>query len=189
MKVFFTGSPRALKTLRAEHQAVYNAIEKNGGVNLSKLVVAADPDAFYERNHDDVIKHYDDTMSALKKADIVIAEVSTHSMSMGYLINQALDQNKFVVALYLPDHKPFFFSGIENEKLQILEYTVETADKVIREAFEKANDMVDTRFNFYISPEIGRYLDWVSKTKKLPRAVFLRSLLEKAMRGEKGFEK
>lgn len=189
MKVFFTGSPRALKTLKPEHEAIYTAIEKAGGVHLSKLVVAADPDEFYVRNHADVVKHYNDTMNAVKKSDIVVAEVSMHSMSMGFLINKALEQNKFVMALYLPDHKPFFLGGIENEKLQVIEYTKESVDRLIKDAFDKANEIVDTRFNFYISPEIGRYLDWVAKTKKLPRAVFLRSLLEKAMRNEKEFEK
>lgn len=188
MKVFFTGSPRALNTLKTEHEAIFKAIENNGGVNLSRLVIEAQPEAFYEVNHPEVVKHYQRTMSDLKKSDILVAEVSTHSMSMGFLINKALEQNKFVLALYLPDHKPFFLSGIENDKLLTSEYTKNNIEKVIKEAFDRAVELTDTRFNFYISPEIGRYLDWISQHKKLPRAVFLRSLLEKSMKSEKDFE-
>jgi len=188
MKVFFTGSPRALNSLKVEHEAIYKAIENNGGTNLSNLVIEAKPDAFYEANHPEIVEHYKKTMLDLKKADILVAEVSTHSMSMGYLINRALEQNKFVLALHIPDHKPFFLGGIENDKLMISEYTANNIDKTIKTAFDRANEFTDTRFNFYISPEIGRYLDWVAQHKKLPRAVFLRSLLDKSMKSEKDFE-
>jgi len=53
--------------------------------------------------------------------------------------------------------------------------------------FEKAREKVDVRFNFYISPEIGRYLDWISQRKKLPRSVFLRGLVERHMHVDKEY--
>lgn len=189
MKVFFTGSPRALKTLREEHEAVYQIIEKYGGHHLSDLVVKAEPEEFYQANHAEVVKHYNKTIGFVKRADIVVAEVSVHSMSIGFLINKALEYNKPTIALYKKGNKPFFLSGIENEKLIVREYTPQNIEQVLKEALDQAQEVSDTRFNFYVSPEISRYLDWVNQNKKLPRAVFLRTLLEKAMKSDKDFEK
>ena len=59
--------------------------------------------------------------------------------------------------------------------------------EIIFQAIEKAREKVDVRFNFYISPEIGRYLDWISQRKKLPRSVFLRGLVERHMHADKEY--
>ncbi len=67
-------------------------------------------------------------MLCIKKADIIILEVSTHSLSMGYLLQQGLSMGKPVVALYAEGHNPAFINGIENEKLQIIEYSDENLE-------------------------------------------------------------
>ncbi len=190
MKVFFTGSPRALKDtqMRAEHEAIYKAIEKIGATHLSRLVINADPDVFYRANQDDVLKHYNNTIECVKKADVVVAETSMQSMSMGYLVEKALSMNKPVVVVHRVGAPPFFFSGIEDDRLQILEYSVGTAESVIQKAFEYAINQQEVRFNFFISPAIGRYLDWISKVKKIPRSVYLRALIERDMRENTEFE-
>lgn len=182
MKVFFTGSPRALADRKNEHVAIYNAIEKIGHKNLSDLVIKANPSEFYDTSHDKVVEHYKTTIDHLKKADIVVAEASLHSMSMGYLVEKALGMNKPVIVLYLANRPPFFFSGIEDEKLQILEYNLADVDDIVEKAFDYASQQQEVRFNFFISPSIGRYLDWISKEKKIPRSVYLRALIEQEMR-------
>jgi hypothetical protein len=48
---------------------------------------------------------------------------------------------------------------------------------------------IDTRFNFFISPKIGNFLDWIAKKKKLPRAVYLRKLIEDDMDKNKEYSK
>lgn len=179
MKIFFTGSPRALSTFKNEHEKIYSIIEKLGYKNLSNLVINANPDSFYTKEHGEVVEHYKETIQNLKTADIIVAEVSLHSMSMGYLVEKALNMGKPVIVLHLPDKKPFFFFGIENEKLQIIEYTLETVDLVLKDAISFAIGKQDVRFNFFISPSIGLYLDWISMVKKIPRSVYLRTLIEK----------
>ena len=182
MKVFFTGSPRALGKYRAEHEAIYRAIENFGATNVSNLVIAADPVKFYDREHDEVVDHYKSTIKGVKEADVVVAEVSLHSMSMGYVVNKALEFGKPVIVLYLPGFEPFFFSGINDEKLQILEYEKNNVDKILKKALASAQDQVDVRFNFFVSPQIMAFLDEVSKEKRVPRAVFIRELIENEMK-------
>jgi len=52
---------------------------------------------------------------------------------------------------------------------------------------ELANKNIDVRFNFFVSPKIISYLDWVSKNRMVPRSVFLRELIEKEMKKDKDF--
>lgn len=180
MKIFFTGSPRALKTHKESHLKIYNAIEKKGK-HLSELVINADPDNFYKAEYENVVKHYHDTIVNLKKADVIVAEVSMHSMSMGFLVNKALELSKPVIALYRSGHEPFFLTGIDDTLLQIIEYNDLDVEEKVTDALDYASSQQDTRFNFFVSPKHINFLDWIAKNKKIPRSVFLRRLIEKEM--------
>ncbi len=190
MKIFFTGSPRALKDpqRKAEHTTLYNAFVKMGHTHLSDLVISADPEKFYDQTHAQAMEHYSKTLNALKRADILVVEASTHSMSMGYLVEKALGMSKPVIVFYVPNQPPFFFSGIEDERLQVLEYTLENIDETVEKAVDYALNQQEVRFNFFISPAIGRYLDWISKVKKIPRSVYLRALIEREMRDNEEYK-
>jgi len=131
--------------------------------------------------------NYEESMKCINKADLMVMEVSGHSMSMGYLISKALEMNKPVIALYTVDHKPVFIKGIVNPKLILVEYTKDSLEKVMDEAFKKAKGLIDMRFNFFVSPKILTYLDWVAQRRMVPKSVFLRNLIEREMKKEKEF--
>ncbi len=187
MKIFFTGSPRALKTHKESHIKIYKAIEKKGK-HLSDLVINANPDSFYKAEYENVVKHYHDTIINLKKADIIVAEVSMHSMSMGFLVNKALELSKPVIALYTSGHEPFFLSGIDDTLLQIIEYNDSDVEEKITDALDYASAQQDTRFNFFVSPKHINFLDWVAQNKKIPRSVFLRRLIEREMANDEQYD-
>jgi hypothetical protein len=134
-------------------------------------------------------ENYIKSIDSVKKADIVVMEVSGHSMSMGYLISKALEMNKPVIALHKKEHVPVFIKGINDSKLIISEYDGENVESVIKESFKKATSLVDVRFNFFVSPKILSYLDWVSQKRMIPRSVFLRNLIEHEMKKDKEFRK
>lgn len=133
-------------------------------------------------------ENYIQSVEAVKKADIVVMEVSGHSMSMGYLISKALEMNKPVIALHKKEQMPIFIKGIDDQKLIISEYTEENVEEITKQALKKANSLIDVRFNFFVSSKILNYLDWVSQKKMLPRSVFLRDLIEKEMKKDKEFK-
>lgn len=180
MKIFFTGSPRALKTKKENHEKIYEALSKKGQ-HISNLVVNADPEKFYKTEYENVVKHYKKTIRDLKKADIVVAEVSMHSMSMGYLVNKALELSKPVIALYTTGHEPFFLTGLDDPRLQIVEYNLDNVSEKVEEAVDYATSQQDTRFNFFVSPKHINFMDWIAQNKKIPRSVFLRRLIEREM--------
>lgn len=186
MKIFFTGSPRALKTKRENHEKIYKSLEKKG-THLSNLVIKADPESFYHKEYDYVVKHYKKTIKDLKKADVVVAEVSMHSMSMGYLINKALELSKPVIALYTTGHEPFFLTGLDDTKLQIVEYNLDDVETKVEEAVNYASSQQDTRFNFFVAPKHINFMDWIAQNKKIPRSVFLRRLIEREMANDEQY--
>ncbi|MBP7768391.1 hypothetical protein KA082_00955 [Candidatus Woesebacteria bacterium] len=187
MKVYFTASARGTKNHLSIYRKIYQIIDELGNVNLDDLVCTIQEENFYNGAHSDKVSLYKKSMAYINAADVVVLEVSTHSLSMGYLMNKALDMGKPVIALYSENNDPYFAEGINNDKLQLLKYSEENLDTVLKSALEYAGDLVDVRFNFFISPAIGRYLDWVSKVKKIPRSVYLRALIEHEMEENKEY--
>jgi hypothetical protein len=99
----------------------------------------------------------------------------------------ALNMGKGVIALYMKNKYPFLLGGIQSDRLVIEEYAPKNVKEVLKMAFDQLTEQMDVRFNFFISPSIGAYLDWVAKTKKEPRAVYLRKLIEEDMK-KSGYE-
>jgi hypothetical protein len=191
MKVYFVASPRSANKEPEVYKRMYRLIQNNCSKMVSDMVLEftkVNLDDFYNRSHKDRVDHFKNTMDCVKKADVVVVEVSEHSMSMGYIVNKAVDANKPVVALYKHGNDPYFFSGIEDGKLLTLEYTNESLERVIKDAFENVKNMSDVRFNFFVSPKILAYLDWVAQKRMIPRSVFLRDLIEKEMKKDKEFK-
>ncbi len=121
----------------------------------------------------------------LKKTDITVAEISYPSLGVGHEITLALNSGKPVVALCLAGKKgtsALMLEGIQNERLQIVTYSPQNITAVLKRVMRQAEQIVDIRFNFFISPEHMQYLDWIAKNKKIPRSVFLRNLIDKEMK-------
>jgi len=133
-------------------------------------------------------ENYEQTMKCVNKADLIIVEVSGHSMSIGYLLSKALEMNKPIIALYTSEHRPVFIKGISNPKLILAEYEKDNFEKVVAEAIKKAKGLIDMRFNFFVSPKILNYLDWVGQKRMIPKSVFLRNLIEREMKKDKDFK-
>lgn len=133
---------------------------------------------------------YKEEVAKVREADVVVVETSYPSTAnVGHELTYALDLGKPVIALYKSGRDPFFLRGRVDDKLTILPYTTYDLEQVLANAFDYALSTQDVRFNFFISPQIGRYLDWVAQKKRVPRAVFLRRLIEQSMQDDKDYEK
>lgn len=189
MKVFFVASPRSVNREPENFRNLFGHIEKDNKM-LSDWVLdwgRGNVESFYSGTHKERIEHFKETMDYIKRAELVIVEVSEHSMSMGYIVNKALEIGKPVIALFKEGFEPYFFSGIEDTKLQIVGYDENNYRQVLDESVERARSNIDVRFNFFVSPKILNYLDWVAKKRMIPRSVFLRNLIEREMKKDKEF--
>ena len=120
--------------------------------------------------------------SWIKNADIVVFETSYPDVSLGYEIALALNMSKPVVVLYRKEmNTPHGLKGIKSEKLQLVSYNDATLEEMLEYALDYAEEATDIRFNFFVTPTISAYMDWIARERKLPRSVYLRRLIENDM--------
>lgn len=189
MKIYFASALRGVKKYSAVYKRAYEIIRELGHVNLSEILLDPNAESIYNGSLKQITQYYNDSMKAVKDCDICIVESSIQSMSMGYIMDRALESGKPLIVLHQSSNEPFFFSGIKNDKLHIWEYTIDDLKEVIGQAIEDAKEQMDVRFNFFVSPKIVNYLDWISRKKRMPRAVYLRRLIEKDMKVNTEYQK
>lgn len=189
MTIYFTAAVSLTNLYGENYSKIVSSLEALGHKVIHEHITDVPLEKIFAASDKEKIDYYKKVIKWIGKADLVVAEVSFPStLNIGHEISLALEKGKPVIALYADDKASPFFQGIRNDKFIYSEYSFTNLNTVLKNNLDALDDMSDTRFNFYISPEIGQYLDWIAKTKKLPRAVFLRNLLEKQMRADKTFK-
>jgi len=183
MKVYFSSSPRGKTELLEKFKELRQYIlDLHYTINHDFLT--QDDEHYYSKDQTELASQFKKSMVDLKRADIAVFEVSTHSLGVGFLINKALEFGVSTVVLHLPDRSPVFLEGIENRLLQVVEYTPANAKKTLEKALKNAEAMVETRFNFFISTKQEQFLDRISRDRKIPKSAYLRNLLNREMAKE-----
>lgn len=181
MKVFFSASPRALNNSRENFQKIFFGIEKLGHENLSNIVVDNDVDEFYQFDNERRKRYFLETMKNIRKSDVVVVEASIHSLAIGYIVEKALDLSKHVIVFHTKNNEPFFFSGNDNERLQIIEYSTEDISMLLHDAFDYASNLRNMRFNIIFSNQMYNFLTKSAEDKNISKASYIRSLIHAQM--------
>ncbi len=190
MKIYFSVSLSQMdEQLRKNCKQIISQIENQGHTVFNKRILDKKPDTYQAQSEKEALKAQRELTRLKKLADAVLVEVSRQSLGIGQEIALALSINKPVIALYEKGHQPHVLRDEGKELLFLSPYTKESLQNVVQEAIEYAADHQDVRFNFFISPSIGNYLDWISKEKKIPRSVYLRNLIEQDMEDNEEFGK
>jgi len=176
MKIYFTASARGKKELGDNYRAIYEVISELGHRHVDDLIMKVDSESFYQGSHKDQVALYDKAMKLISLCDIMVLEVSVHSLSMGFVMQKALESGKPVIALYLPNCMPYFALGIVNDKLQVTEYTKGDLKQVLKLALEYAVGLRGTRFTLILDGKVRSKLDKVAE-KGQSRSDYIRSLI------------
>lgn len=193
MKIYFTAATVGVSEKhKKNYKLIVNVLKELGhrvraehifGKYADKLVVKGDEAS------DETIALHRKMVTWKHQADIIVVEASNMSFAVGQEISYAVNNNKPVIALYHKGRRPDILEGVGTEYIHVVEYSSETLKKALKDYIEYAKDTVDTRFNFFISSRIEAFLDWISKERKVPRAVFLRQLIEEDMGKNKRYLK
>lgn len=62
-----------------------------------------------------------------------------------------------------------------------LEYSLKVIEEALDWGLEEAEQMLNRRFTFFISPEIDTFLDKISKKSGRSRSEYIRELIEEKM--------
>ncbi len=98
LKIFFIGSIRGGRINQPQYVGIVEILAQYGTVFSDHV---ADK-SLGEYGETDLEKEeiHDRELKMLGKSDIVVADVTTPSLGVGYLISQAINLNKKVIALY-----------------------------------------------------------------------------------------
>ncbi|HLD61206.1 MAG TPA: nucleoside 2-deoxyribosyltransferase [Patescibacteria group bacterium] len=101
MDIFFIGAIRGGRAHQPKYADIVALLKKFGTV-LSEHIA---DETISDYGETDLSKEaiHDREMESLKKCDVVVAEVTTPSLGVGYLIAQAVNLKKRVVCLYHGD--------------------------------------------------------------------------------------
>jgi hypothetical protein len=181
MKIYFVASPTVVTKNVVLFKRIYQILAKRDKMVDNSVLKWA------EEGFCNSSPGYMSAVEKVKKVDVVVAEVSGHSMSMGFIVGKALELNKPVVALYKKGEQKQFLKWMKNKKLVLAPYDTKDLSSVLDESLKKSEKLMDVRFNFFVSPGILAYLDWVANKRMIPRSVFLRRLIEKEMKKDKEY--
>ncbi len=185
MKIYYIASPRGIKEFSNLYCKTYQMLQDLGNVLVDDYIITVDVEKFYSASYDYRIKHYKRVMESIRKCDVAIVETSIHSLSMGYIIDKALDLGKPVIVLHLKGYEPYFCTCIQNDKVQIYEYNSSNVKDILKAALEEAKQQIDLRFTLLLPPKIVSFLDEVVKKQRIPRSVYIRRLIEADIKKKK----
>jgi flagellar hook-associated protein FlgK len=188
MKIYFSSAmSNVTNDVRDSQDLIVSVLKELGHVVVVEHRIGKIGENLTEQSEDEALAAQRKMSKWKKQVDLMVVETSVPSFGVGQEISEALADNKQVVALYLKGSKPHLLQSGGKDQLYLAEYDVDNLKKVLGEYIEYARTRVDTRFNFFISPAIGSYLDWIAKNRRVPRAVYLRRLIEKDMKENKEY--
>ena len=189
MKIYFTASLTGRKMYLQNYRRIVEELKKFSKDVIYEHILYTDPKKRFKETQEERTAIFRKIENWIKSVDIVVTEISYPSVNVGYEISRAVDEEKPVLVLHVEGKEPALLLGAKTDKLRVIGYKLSNLREVIAENLEDLKEQMDTRFNFFIQPAIGRYLDWIAKKRKTPRAVFLRELIKKALREDKEYQR
>lgn len=184
MKIMMVGSIRNSASSSNALLKMIDVLQEEGHKVIHEHITQTSQADLDQMTSSDNHKFHSNILKKIKISDIILSECSEQSLSVGYLLSYAADLGKPIVIFYSSKApKPNLFPTLANSgKFFLVNYSsIDEISSLVSEYVDYAQDQQDVRFNFFISPAIGIYLDWISKEKKIPRSVYLRGLIERDM--------
>lgn len=137
MKIYFSGSIRGGRENQEMYSEIIKELHKYGSV-LTEHIGFKNLSVLGEVNMP-VAEIYKRDMDWLLESDIVIAEVTTRSLGVGYEIGQADALKKPVYCFYRPEEQSNLSAMIEgNPNVKLYKYsTIEDVSKVLEKVLGK----------------------------------------------------
>lgn len=182
MRVFFHMSFRGDVELGCR---IYREIENLGHKNTSNLFISKKAaQSFYFSSPKEQNEYYQKVFSNIARSDIIITEVSIHSLTVGSVIQKGLDSKIPVLALCREGQRKPFVDGIEysEDRLLVVEYSNEDLSNKLKVGLEYLGAALSARFTMILSPEFVRHLDSIAQSQHISRSEYIRHLIQEDMK-------
>lgn len=137
-----------------------------------------------KHNELDWQKLNEQNLAALSRSELIIAEATSPSFSVGFLVANAIQQKKPVLILTRNNALAgTFVSGIDSDFVRLVDYEEGDDAKLKKDIGEFIDENTienkDLRFNFFIDRPIYNYLRWAAFKTGKTKAEILRELVLK----------
>jgi len=181
MKVYFTASVRGVGEYGDNYRKIYDGLVAMGGEQVDDFVVSEEARKKKFRSYEEQVELFRWVNSCIREADLVVLELTVPSLSMGFIIREALERNKPVVGMYLPEHEPSIVMGVTNQRLRLLEYTMENVVERLEEVVREMVDLTEHRMTVIMPSDIMKRLNMVAE-KGVSKSDYIRELIRKDMK-------
>lgn len=176
MNVYFTFSLTGEKFYDQNYRKIIEVILGCNCNILNTSTLKRTPEDVEKESEQEAEAYYKQMFKWIRKADVVVAEVSYPSLGVGHEISLALNECKPVIALFTQNKVPYAIESIHDDKLQILDYDLDTISEVFDLALQEAKKQLYVRFTLLLSPDIINHLNEISKKGK-SRSEYIRNLI------------
>ncbi len=182
MKVYFTASVAGKIQYLSNYLKIIATLKKFGNEVISEHIIDTTTNQLRTEKKDDRLEFQEKLDNWIHNCDCVVAEVSYPSISVGFEISLALNHSKPVLLLYSGQTKPpSLLAQYKSENLICENYFDDDIGRTLEDFISYVKNNNDTRFTFFITPQISAFLEKVAKKERLPKSVYLRKLIEKEM--------
>lgn len=181
LKLYFTGSIAARKQYQKNYKKIVDQVHQHGHEIIADHILNTSEKEVSLKTREERLKFHTKIENWIHKSDAMIAETSFPSISVGYEISLALRVGKPVLVIYSEGEPPSLLAHHQDEKLLCEKYTFHTLPQILEDFFGYIDSKTDLRFTFFITPKIAAHLDEIALKQKLPKSVYLRSLIENDM--------
>ncbi|MGI5827562.1 MAG: hypothetical protein ACOX6V_00905 [Patescibacteria group bacterium] len=189
MRIYFTAAISAASQYGDNYRQIVKHLKDMGHTVVAEHILDVKLNIILEESQKESVRYYKRMQQELAKADLLVAEVSFPStVHVGHELTLALENEKPVLALHVKGRRPVLLWGNSSEKFYVEEYDLQNLKRVLEYSIDYLSEQKDVRFNFFVSPRIADFLNSVSKKRKMPRAVYLRRLIEKDMVANKEYD-
>lgn len=182
MTAYFTASIVGKKHYLTNYLAIIAAIEKRNITVQADHIIKTTEEQIRLETKEERDAFHSQLQTWIKGCSFMVVEATFPSISVGYEISLALHYKKPVLVLYSEGDPPSLLSEHLEDKIVCEKYSNDSITKLIDDFLNYISDTTDSRFTFFITPEISRHLEQMSKDKRLPKSVYLRHLIERDMK-------
>lgn len=180
MKVYFTASVRGVGEYGENYRKIFDALVAMGGEQVDDFLVSDEARRKKFRSYEEQVELWRWVNDCIRQADLVVLELSVPSLSMGFIIREALERNKPVLGMYLPDHEPSIVMGVTNQRLKLLEYSMADVEEKLVEVVREMVDLTEHRMTVIMPSDIMKRLNEVAE-KGTNKSDYIRELIRKDM--------
>lgn len=182
MKAYFTASVVGKRQHEANYQKILDALVAKGVDVRSDHIMKATEASIRIKTKEERLMFLKKLEGWVSECDFVVAETTFPSISVGYEIALAISRGKPVLILYSNGVPPTLLVAYEEDKVVCEKYTPEALPGIVDLFLNFVRGASDVRFTFFVTPTITSYLEKIAKEEKIPKAVYLRKLIEKDMK-------